>query len=65
MTELGIDDCLAAIREGKTFQASVNNGAMSVKIEDYTHFVCTAIHNGHRLRAGLVEKYLRPCPACQ
>ncbi|HHJ15852.1 MAG TPA: hypothetical protein ENJ80_04055 [Gammaproteobacteria bacterium] len=56
MTEMSIDDCVAAIRERKTFHASVNDGALSVKIEDYTHFVCTAIHNGHRLRSGLAEK---------
>ena len=56
MIELGIDDCVAAIRERKTFHASVNDGALFLKIEDYTHFVCTAIHNGHRLRPGLAEK---------
>lgn len=56
MVELSIDDCIAAIRARKTFHASVGEGALFVKIEDYTHFVCTAIHNGHRLRDGLLEK---------
>ena len=56
MIDLGINDCIAAIREGKTFHAAVNDGAFFIKIEDYTNFVCTAIHNGHRLRPELLEK---------
>ncbi|MFV1973259.1 MAG: N-formylglutamate amidohydrolase [Thiohalobacterales bacterium] len=55
MIELNTDGCMAAIHAGKTFHASVNEGAFTIKVEEYTHFVCTAIHNGHRLRAGLVE----------
>jgi len=56
MEELDIDDCVTAIRERKTFHAAVNGGAFFIKIDDYTNFVCTAIHNGHRLRLGLAEK---------
>ena len=55
MIELDTGGCIEAIRAGRTFHAAVNDGAFIVKVEDYTHFVCTAIHNGHRLRAGLVE----------
>ncbi len=55
MTELDINDCIAAIHAGRTFHASVSDGAFFVRIEDYTHFVCTAIHNGHRLRPALQE----------
>ena len=56
MIELSVDACCAAIREGKTFHASVNAEAFFVKIEDYGQIVCTAIHNGHRLRPVLLEK---------
>ena len=56
MIELDIDDCVAAIRDGKTFHAAVNDSAFFIKIDDYAHYVCTAIHNGHRLRSGLVDK---------
>ena len=56
MIELGIDECVTAIRNREKLHASVNNGAFFIKIEDYTHFVCTAIHNGHNLRSGLLEK---------
>jgi len=55
MIELDTDECIAAIQAGKAIHASVNDGAFFVKIEDYTHYVCTAIHNGHRLRSGLLE----------
>jgi len=54
--ELSINECLQAIRDRKTFAASVNDGALSIRIDDYAHFVCTAIHNGHRLRPELVAK---------
>ncbi len=53
--ELDADSCVAMIREGKVFDASVNDGAFFVRIKDYVHFVCTAIHNGHRLRPELLE----------
>jgi len=56
MIELTIDDCIQSIREGKTFHASVNQGAFFIKIEEYSHFVCTAIHNGHRLRDDIIDK---------
>ncbi len=56
MKELSVDDCIAAIRRQDTFQASVDSGAFFVKIEEYSNFVCTAIHNGHQLRSELLEK---------
>ena len=56
MIELGIDECVTAIRNRETFHAAINNGAFFIKIEDYTHFVCTAIHHGHNLRSGLLGK---------
>jgi hypothetical protein len=56
MIEMEVDDCIAAIHERKTFYASVNGGAFFIKIDDYTNFVCTAIHNGHRLRPQLLDK---------
>lgn len=50
------DECIEAIRRQETFHASVDDEAFFVKVEDYTHFVCTAIHSGHRMRAGLAGK---------
>ncbi len=56
MKDLSINECISAIRDGTIFHATVNDGAFTIKIEDYTHFVCTAIHNGHRLRPELLER---------
>lgn len=55
MIQLDVEDCLAAIRDRETFHASVGDGLCTVKVNDYVHYVCTAIHNGHRLRPDLLE----------
>jgi len=54
--EFSIEQCVAAISRQELFHASVNNGAFIVKIDSYANFVCTAIHNGHRLRPPLLAK---------
>ncbi|MFH2132856.1 MAG: N-formylglutamate amidohydrolase [bacterium] len=54
MTE---SECLEAIAEGSTFQAVIEDG-FEIKIEDYGCFICTAIHDGHRLRASLAGNCL-------
>jgi len=56
MKEFSVKDCIEAIRDTQTFWASVNDGAFFLKIDEYTNFVCTAIHNGHRLRPALLDK---------
>ncbi len=56
MMHMSVGACCAAIRDGKAFHAAVGDEAFFVKIEDYTHFVCTAIHSGHRMRPALREK---------
>lgn len=56
MKEFSVAECIAAIRRQDTFHASVDSGAFFVKIEEYSNFVCTAIHNGHQLRPELLEK---------
>lgn len=53
MKSMTAEECIEAIRRQETFHASVDNEAFFIKVEDYTHFVCTAIHSGHRMRAGL------------
>lgn len=56
MIELSSAACVKAISAMRTFDACVDNGAFFVKIEDYGHFVCTAIHNGHRMRPEIEAK---------
>lgn len=56
MHTLSEQDCINAIKNEDCFHADVADGAFSLKIEDYSFFVCTAIHNGHRLRPELIGK---------
>ncbi len=56
MQSLSENACIEAIKEGRCFQAIIEDGAFSLKIDEYSFFVCTAIHNGHRLRQELVNK---------
>ncbi len=50
---LSSQECIDAINDNKHFYASVDEGAFTIKIENYSSFVCTAIHDGHRLRKEL------------
>ncbi len=54
MLKLSEKACLKAIKKGLLFNAVVE-GAFEIKIEDYGFFVCTAIHDGHQLRADLAK----------
>ncbi|WP_237162692.1 N-formylglutamate amidohydrolase [Shewanella halifaxensis] len=53
MLKLSEKECIALINKGECFHAEVEAGAFTVKIDEYSPFVCTAIHNGHRLREDL------------
>lgn len=48
-------ECISAIEQGKTFHADIADGAFTIKIESDVPFICTAIHDGHRLRDDLVK----------
>jgi len=58
MLTLSKKECIALIKKQECFQASVENGAFSIKIEEYAPIVCTAIHNGNNLRAELAKNFL-------
>ncbi|WP_065188205.1 flavohemoglobin expression-modulating QEGLA motif protein [Shewanella woodyi] len=58
MLTLSEKECIALINRGECFQAEVEDGAFIVKIDDYSPMVCTAIHNGHRLRDDLKKSFL-------
>ena len=53
MLKLSEKECIALINKGECFHAEVEAGAFTVKIDEYSPFVCTAIHNGHHLRDDL------------
>lgn len=58
MLELSEKECINYIENEKLFHAEIENGAFSLKIEDYSFFICTAIHNGHHLRESLSKRCL-------
>ncbi len=48
--------CVARIAAGKPCHACIDDGAFEIHIHDYVHWVCTAVHAGHRLRSELEAK---------
>ncbi|MBN1599297.1 MAG: flavohemoglobin expression-modulating QEGLA motif protein [Bacteroidales bacterium] len=58
MHRLTPDEIIKRIEQRITFEATTADGSLSIKIEDYTPFVCVALHCGHNLREELREKCL-------
>ena len=58
MLILSEEECITLINKGECFHAEVESGAFIVKIDEYSPIVCTAIHNGHRLRRELEKTFL-------
>lgn len=56
MRDLSSAECIEAIEETRALEARVDGGAFFIRIEHYGHFVCTAIHNGHRMRPDIACK---------
>ena len=48
-------ECISAIEQGRQFHADVANGAFTIKIESDVPFICTAIHDGHRIREEIID----------
>lgn len=55
MLTLSEKACIDAIEKGLCFTAEIEDGAFTIKIEEYGFFICTAIHNGHRIRPQLQQ----------
>lgn len=58
MVTYSIDQIIDLIERGRTFEALPEDGSFRLKIDEYIPFVCTAIHDGHRLRPELEDKCL-------
>lgn len=56
MQKLSERRILELIAAGETFECESSDGAFSLKIDDYTPAICTAIHDGHNFRSSL-ESY--------
>jgi len=57
MSTLSEQSIIDKINNRETFEATIDGGAFSLKIEQYIPALCAAIHNGGNLRPSLVE----PC----
>ena len=57
MQRLTEQECIEKIAGGEHFQAEIEGG-FQVKIEKYSFYVCTAIHDGHKLRENLRDNCL-------
>ena len=53
MLTLSEQDIIARIEKEETFECRLDDGSLSLKIEEYVPTLCTAIHKGHRLRPDL------------
>lgn len=49
-------EIINSIKKGETFNASIDDGSFTIKIDRYVPYVCTAIHNGNNLRPELFKK---------
>ena len=49
MLKLTEQECIEKIESGECFHADIEGG-FQLKIEKYSFYVCTAIHDGHNLR---------------
>jgi uncharacterized protein (TIGR02421 family) len=58
MLTLSEKACIALIKKGQCFHAEVESGAFIIKIDEYAPIICTAIHNGQRLRSDLEKSIL-------
>ncbi len=58
MLKLSIAEIIHSINESKHFEAECIDSSFYIKIDEYTPFVCFAIHNGHNLRKELKHNCL-------
>lgn len=58
MLKLTIDTIIKYIESSKHFEAESSDSSFYIKIEDYTPFVCFAVHNGNSLRKELQNNCL-------
>lgn len=49
------EDALSLIAQANPFHAFLEDGSLEIKILEYTPYIFTAIHHGHRLRQDLKE----------
>ena len=58
MEKLSINQIIEKINNQELFYAVADDYSIIIKIEDYVHYVCGAIHNGHQFRKSLWDNCL-------
>lgn len=53
MLRLPIQDIVQKIQREETFEAVAEDYSFTIKIEEYVHYICGAVHNGHQFRREL------------
>ncbi|MCB0469954.1 MAG: hypothetical protein KDC51_05010, partial [Flavobacteriaceae bacterium] len=53
MEKLSIAQILSKINNQETFHAVSEDYSFTLKIDDYVHYVCGAVHDGHQFRKEL------------
>lgn len=54
--KLSVDQILEKINSRETFVATTSSGGITIKVNKYVPFLCTAIHDGANLRSELQQK---------
>lgn len=55
MLKLSIQDIVKKIELEETFEAVADDYSFTLKIDEYVHYVCGAVHDGHQFRSELWE----------
>lgn len=53
MLKLSIDQIIQKIEGQETFEAVSEDYSFTIKIDDYVHYACGAVHDGHQFRSEL------------
>lgn len=58
LQKLSVERIIENIKAGITFDAVAEDYSFTLKIENYTHYVCAAVHDGHQFRKELWDNCL-------
>jgi hypothetical protein len=58
MYRLSIDQIITKIEQQEVFEAVAHDYSFVIKIDNYTHYLCAAVHDGHQFRKSLWDKCL-------
>ena len=58
MLKLSIEEIVKKIQNEETFEAVYSDYSFTIKIDEYVHYVCGAVHDGHQFRKELWDNCL-------